>query len=149
MRAGDLIEFEVEFSEPVEFSDTSNPQFCIEVSGAERCADYVSGERTTTLRFAYTVERGDQDSDGISISGPAEAIEYPDEEIQELDTSLAALLDFDLEGLRPVTIPKEDFMQNDGVWVVGERHRRRRPDGDHHGVAGRHGLRDADRDHRQ
>ena len=63
--AGDAIQVTVTFSEDV--TVTGTPQMEIDVGGTVKTASYSSTDGTT-LVFGYTVQEGDADSDGISIS---------------------------------------------------------------------------------
>ncbi len=64
--AGEDIEITVTFNEAVVVSGT--PQFWLSVGGG-KLADLVSGSGSTQLVFAYTVQSGDADTDGIWIPG--------------------------------------------------------------------------------
>ena len=67
--AGDVIQVEVSFSEPV--TVTGTPQLALAVGSAARRAAYASGSGTATLVFRYEVASGDTDSDGIGIGSSA------------------------------------------------------------------------------
>ena len=60
------IAFTVTMSEPVIV--TGQPQIAVDVGGAAKQAAYRSGSGTSTLTFAYTVQSGDFDADGITLS---------------------------------------------------------------------------------
>ena len=62
---GDTLEIGVTFSGFVKVTGT--PQIEIDVGGEARVARYASGSGTRVLRFHYTVEADDVDTDGISI----------------------------------------------------------------------------------
>ena len=64
-RAGETIAIEVAFTEPVRVLGA--PSFALTLGSAEVRARYVSGSGTDTLRFEYTVQRGDHDADGVSV----------------------------------------------------------------------------------
>ena len=64
--AGEDIEITVTFNEPVVVTGT--PQFGFS-AGVPKLADLVSGSGATQLVFAYTVQSGDEDTDGIWIPG--------------------------------------------------------------------------------
>ena len=66
--AGETIRFTVTFSEAVQV--TGDPQFGFSLTGA-RAADYDSGSGTARLVFAYNVQSGDTDIDGIWIGNHA------------------------------------------------------------------------------
>jgi hypothetical protein len=65
-KAGDDLEFTVNWDESVDVTGT--PQLAINIGGTTRQADYVSGDGTTALAFTYTVQAGDNDADGISVT---------------------------------------------------------------------------------
>ena len=60
------IAFTVTMSEPVIV--TGQPQIAVDVGGAAKQATYRSGSGTSALTFAYTVQQGDFDADGITLS---------------------------------------------------------------------------------
>ena len=64
--AGEDIEITVTFNEAVVVAGT--PQFWLSVGGG-KLADLVAGSGTTKLVFAYTVQSGDADDNGIWIPG--------------------------------------------------------------------------------
>ena len=64
--AGDIINLTLTFSEAVQVSGIPNLRF--QIGTSTRRASYVSGSGTTTLTFAYKVQDGENDSDGISIA---------------------------------------------------------------------------------
>ena len=64
-RAGETIAIEVRFTEPVRVLGA--PSFGLTLGSAEVRARYVSGSGSDTLRFEYTVQRGDYDADGVSV----------------------------------------------------------------------------------
>ena len=53
------------FTEPVRVLGA--PSFALTLGSAEVRARYVSGSGSDTLRFEYTVQRGDYDADGVSV----------------------------------------------------------------------------------
>ena len=61
------IEIEVTFSEVVHVQGA--PTLALVVGGLVRAAALLDGSGTSTLRFGYTVQAGDEDQDGVSI-GP-------------------------------------------------------------------------------
>ena len=76
---GDTIRFTVTFSEAVQVTGDpqfgfslvrGDPQFGFSLSGA-RAADYDSGSGTARLVFAYNVQSGDTDTDGIWVGNHA------------------------------------------------------------------------------
>ncbi len=66
-RIGETIEVEVEFNHEVTVSN--NPVLPLTIGGVWRGAKYESGSDTTKLRFAYDVQLGDLDRNGIDIRG--------------------------------------------------------------------------------
>lgn len=68
-KAGDDLDFTVNWDESVDATGT--PQLAINVGGTTRQADYVSGDGTTALVFTYTVQAGDNDANGISVTSMA------------------------------------------------------------------------------
>ena len=70
-RFGESIEVDVTFSAPVRAVDTPHVSLWFDGTGEAlwRGARYQSGSGTETLRFAYEVQAGDRDTDGILIGG--------------------------------------------------------------------------------
>ena len=69
-RIGDVIRVRIAFSEVVHVSE--QPALALSIGANTRQALYASGSGTETLLFAYTVQPGDADEDGISIGpGPS------------------------------------------------------------------------------
>lgn len=64
--AGEIISFAVNFSENVTVAG-GTPSLPITIGSATEQAVYESGTGTASLTFTYTVEAGDNDSDGISL----------------------------------------------------------------------------------
>ncbi len=69
---GDRIEIAIRFSEPVNVTGT--PTLDISVDGGTVQANYATGHRTDTLTFRYTVMEDDLDTDGISMTANALAL---------------------------------------------------------------------------
>ena len=69
----EVIDLTVTFDEDVHVDETvSELLLILSIGQHSRRATFVGGSGTTTLRFSYTVQRGDADDDGISIGpGPA------------------------------------------------------------------------------
>ncbi|WP_175491109.1 Ig-like domain-containing protein [Pontibacter chinhatensis] len=67
--AGQQLDFAVNFSEAVTV-DTNNgtPALGLTIGAASRQAYYLSGSGTTALTFRYTVQPGEQDTDGITLA---------------------------------------------------------------------------------
>lgn len=63
---GDDLDFTVNADEAV--TVTGTPALNLEVGGSSRQANYVSGTGTAALVFTYTVQEGDEDTDGIAVS---------------------------------------------------------------------------------
>ena len=63
---GDILQFTVEYDETVEVS--GSPFIELDIGGSTQSAAYVSGSGTQTLTFEYTVQEGDDDTDGISFA---------------------------------------------------------------------------------
>ncbi|MCE5983706.1 DUF4347 domain-containing protein [Pseudomonas sp. LF19] len=68
--SGDVLSFTVNTSEAVSV-DTSGgtPRLLLDIGGVTRYATYVSGSGSGALLFQYTVQAGDNDSNGISVAG--------------------------------------------------------------------------------
>jgi hypothetical protein len=68
---GQNLDFTVVFSEAVAVDTTGGtPQLVLTIGSATRYATYQSGSGTSTLVFRYTVQAGDEDSDGIAVASP-------------------------------------------------------------------------------
>ena len=101
---GETIEFKVTFSAPV----TGDPRFGFSLgtpgqSGdVERLADYDADASTATaLVFAYTVQSGDEDTDGISVGDQTQTIRFDaDDRIHTTPNDVDAVLDHGAPGLR-------------------------------------------------
>ncbi len=65
--AGSTLEFVVQTSEAVVVD--GSPKLAIDMGGRTVYADYVSGSGSSSLVFRYTVQAGDNDADGIQVSG--------------------------------------------------------------------------------
>ncbi len=64
-KTGDSIDVNVTFDENVIVSGT--PQITLTIGSASKTATYQSGTGSRTLLFTYTVQSGDNDSDGIAL----------------------------------------------------------------------------------
>ncbi|QXH57266.1 Ig-like domain-containing protein [Pseudomonas maumuensis] len=64
--AGDTLVFVVNASEAVQVA--GSPRLALDIGGHTVFADLVAGAGTTTLVFQYTVQPGDNDSDGITVT---------------------------------------------------------------------------------
>lgn len=53
---------------PYDVTVTNTPRLTLDIGGAVRYADYVSGSGTNTLTFAYVIQAGDEDSNGITAT---------------------------------------------------------------------------------
>lgn len=65
-KAGDRLTFVAAFSDTVIVTGT--PDIGLTIGTSTRQANYLAGSGTNTLIFAYTVQAGDLDTDGISLS---------------------------------------------------------------------------------
>ncbi|MEZ0487892.1 cellulose binding domain-containing protein [Fibrella aquatica] len=65
-RAGQNLDFTVNFSENV--TVTGTPQLGLTIGTTIRQASYVSGNGSTALTFRYSVQAGDEDTDGIALA---------------------------------------------------------------------------------
>ena len=63
---GSEILFQVDFEEDVLVSGT--PRLVLNIGGSTKYANYQSGDNSSSLVFSYTVQSGDNDSDGIGLS---------------------------------------------------------------------------------
>lgn len=69
--AGQALTFTVSLNRPMIVDTTGGtPSIALTVGSAPRQAVYVSGSGTSSLSFAYTVQAGDNDSDGVSAASP-------------------------------------------------------------------------------
>ncbi|WP_167010632.1 Ig-like domain-containing protein [Comamonas sp. Tr-654] len=66
-KAGDTLSFSVNASESLRV--IGSPRLVLDVGGVTRYATLVSGSNSSTLVFQYTVQAGDNDANGISVSG--------------------------------------------------------------------------------
>lgn len=67
-KAGDNLDFTVNTSENVTVNTAGGtPQLSLTIGATTRQAAYVSGSGSSSLLFRYTVQTGEQDSDGITI----------------------------------------------------------------------------------
>jgi hypothetical protein len=66
--AADSLSFTVNTSEPVVV--TGSPRIVIDIGGVARYATFASGSGTTALTFAYAVQSGDFDANGIALASP-------------------------------------------------------------------------------
>src|SRR6185295_17225230 len=67
-RAGQNLDFTLTFSEAV--TVTGAPSLALTVGSQARSAQYVSGSGSSALVFRYTVQAGDQDTDGVQVASP-------------------------------------------------------------------------------
>jgi hypothetical protein len=65
---GQHLDFTVVFSEAV--AVTGTPRLVLTIGSATRYATYVSGSGSASLLFRYTVQAGDEDTDGIAVASP-------------------------------------------------------------------------------
>lgn len=64
------IPFTVNLAEPVIV--TGVPRLVLDIGGVTRYATYTSGSGTSALTFTYTLQAGDLDLDGLTVSSPLE-----------------------------------------------------------------------------
>jgi ELWxxDGT repeat protein len=68
---GQTLDFTVVFSEPVVVNIAGGwPRLVLTIGSTTRYATYLSGTGTSTLTFRYTVQAGDEDTDGIAVASP-------------------------------------------------------------------------------
>ncbi len=67
-KSGATITFDVQFNEIVEVAG-GTPTLPLIIGQANESASYVSGTGTDTLRFAYNVDDGDEDTNGLQLNG--------------------------------------------------------------------------------
>lgn len=58
-------------SHPYPMAVTGNPRIALDMGGSTVYANYISGTGTKTLVFRYTIQAGDNDSDGLSFASAA------------------------------------------------------------------------------
>ncbi|HTH79831.1 MAG TPA: DUF4347 domain-containing protein [Ramlibacter sp.] len=67
-KAGDNLDFTVNLSEAVTVDTTGGtPHLALTIGSTTDYATYISGSGTSSLVFRYTVQAGDNDSDGITV----------------------------------------------------------------------------------
>ncbi|MDW8224208.1 MAG: hypothetical protein RMJ82_14790 [Gemmatales bacterium] len=94
--AGDVLEFTVRFDERVFVrGQGEKPRLPLRIGAETRYAEYVSGSRTDSLVFRYTVRAADADSDGITFE-PGE-LDLGDYRIQDGAGHDAAFLGLEAE----------------------------------------------------
>ncbi|MAZ48257.1 MAG: hypothetical protein CME65_06820, partial [Halobacteriovoraceae bacterium] len=64
---GDNIDFVL--AHPSILTVSGSPKLAIDIGGSSKDADYLTGSGTKNLTFRYTVQAGDNDSDGIVLPG--------------------------------------------------------------------------------
>ena len=69
---GETIRVAVTFTAAV--TVTGSPQLALTLATGTRQASYASGSGSATLAFAYTVQNGDKDTDGLAIGASALAL---------------------------------------------------------------------------
>jgi hypothetical protein len=68
---GQHLDFTVVFSEVVVVNTAGGtPRLVLTIGSATQYATYLSGSGTSTLTFRYTVQAGDEDTDGIAVASP-------------------------------------------------------------------------------
>lgn len=66
-RQGELIEFNLEFTQAVKVIGSPGPRLALDIGGQSKFAQYLRGNETSTLTFGYTVETGLEDINGVSL----------------------------------------------------------------------------------
>lgn len=84
--AATSVPFTINMSESVNV--TGNPRISVDVGGQARYATYSAGTGTSALTFTYTMQPGDLDLDGVSLSSP---IDLNGGTIKDLNGNDAAL----------------------------------------------------------
>ncbi|MDN5923860.1 MAG: hypothetical protein L0H70_02540, partial [Xanthomonadales bacterium] len=122
--AGQNLDFTVNTSEPITVNTvTGTPRIALTVGATTRYADYLSGSGTTAIVFRYTIQSGDNDSDGIVVapSFDLNGGTLRDDAGNDLDTTLNAvdhltgvLVDALAPTITSVSVP------TDGVYGAGE-----------------------------
>ena len=74
-KAGQALTFQLRFSGAA-YYDTSTPAITVVCGSNNRTAAYTGGNGTDTIAFSYTVQSGDDDSDGLAVSMPGETAFY-------------------------------------------------------------------------
>ena len=87
LNEGDIVYASVTFSEAVNVSGL--PQLALNIGGNIVQATYSSGDGSNTLVFAYTIQAGDNDADGISIA--ADSVSLNGGNIRDLQNDDALL----------------------------------------------------------
>lgn len=65
---GDTLNFMVNFDQTVVVDTTGGtPRLALTIGATTRYANYVSGSGASALQFAYTIQAGDADADGIAV----------------------------------------------------------------------------------
>ena len=67
LNAGDVVIIGVNYSETV--TVRGQPELLLSIGGNQAVATYTSGSGSNKLLFAYTVQAGDFDADGLSVTG--------------------------------------------------------------------------------
>ena len=75
LNAGDNVSVTATFNETVIVDNSSgNPTLTLVVGSTNRTATYTSGDNSTELVYRYTIQSGDNDTNGISIGADALAL---------------------------------------------------------------------------
>lgn len=70
-KAGDLLSFQIGLSSVMSVNTAGGtPRLALTIGANTRYATYVSGSGSNRLVFAYTVQAGDEDNDGIAVISP-------------------------------------------------------------------------------
>lgn len=82
---GKELDFSITYSEAVNV--TGSPRLNIIIGAVSRYAEYLSGSGTSTLKFRYIVQEGDDDADGISVTS---RVDYTGGSIRDLATNISS-----------------------------------------------------------
>jgi hypothetical protein len=67
---GQNLDFTVQFDDTVYVTAGGTPRLVLTIGSTTRYATYLSGSGTSTLTFRYTVQAGDEDTNGIAVASP-------------------------------------------------------------------------------
>ena len=117
------IEIDVTFSEVVHVQGA--PTLALVVGGVVRAATLLNGSGTSTLRFGYTVQAGDEDLDGVSI-GPDALADGTivdgagNEAIRDLEP-LGAQSDYKIDAKPPeIVLEEPEILSRQNVYGLGD-----------------------------
>ena len=117
------IEIDVTFSEVVHVQGA--PTLALVVGGVVRAATLLNGSGTSTLRFGYTVQAGDEDLDGVSI-GPDALADGTivdgagNEAVRDLEP-LGAQADYKIDAKPPeIVLEEPEILNRQSVYGLGD-----------------------------